>query len=167
MDTVGSAPATAEATSGVSPMAESCFSNPALPLVAPAATGYAGPSGGFRPSDAALVHAGQNAGESRDGLISTWAVGKDALRETLENRFQAERSIKEVELNTERKTAALTAEIAAVRVEIMSKVSEEAARTRDLVSSHFANATAAQLADAKAEIMFLRNAKKVLVPGAE
>lgn len=83
---------------------------------------------GFSPADAALVRAGQTSSESRDNLRETSSFVKDSLVQTLTNRFEAERTLREV----------------------MTMVKEENGRTRELIQNYYSAGVAAELAEAKA-----------------
>lgn len=147
-------------------MADTCFSNPALPVTVPA--GGPGHSG-FSPSDAALVHAGQNASEARDGVISSWANGKENAIQTLEAKFQAERSFKHLELSVEKTVSRMQGEMAALRAELSLKASDEGNRTRELMRDQEASrvAAAAQASQFKALADAIAKIKPGTVPAVD
>lgn len=104
---------------------------------------------GFSPSDAALVHSIGTGGESRSNLIETSASAKDQLVQTVETRFQVERSVKESELATERSARQSDRELQDVRREILA----DNAKTREMLLTQENTRFAQSLADAKQSVM--------------
>lgn len=47
--------------------------------------------------ESALIRAGQSSHEARDGVRDTWATTMGSVKEIMENRFQTERSIRDLE----------------------------------------------------------------------
>lgn len=86
---------------------------------------------GFRPSDAALVRAGQ----SQDAHLHNLVATKDAERAAVETRFCVEKSVKEVELAVERANNTLFREMAAFKSEITAQVQVAAAQTQAQIAS--------------------------------
>lgn len=105
---------------------------------------------GFKPSDAALVVAGQTSSESRSNLIETSASAKDNLVQTLETKFQLERSAKENELAVERSGRASDSKLHAMHIELLTAVRNEAVTTRQFMQDQATARAVAELADAKA-----------------
>lgn len=129
-------------------MADGC--SPVIPASVPITTH--GHDRGFTPSDAALVHAGQTSGESRSNLIETSASAKDNLVQTLEAKFQLERSSKNTELAIERAARVSDANLNAVRAEVMGAIKDENNRTRELLMSQASDGLKSELADSKANV---------------
>lgn len=108
---------------------------------------------GFTPSDAALVHSISTDGSARSNLIETSASAKDNLVQVVENRFQTERSVKESELATERSARSSDRELQSVRHEIMSAITSENSRTREMLLSQELTRQTSALADLKSSAL--------------
>lgn len=104
---------------------------------------------GFRPSDAALIQAGQHSSESRSNLRETSDGVKDNLVQTLETKFQLERSSKENAVRVETSARVSDAAMQDIRRELVETVREESQRTRELLHTQNTARMATELADAK------------------
>lgn len=76
---------------------------------------------GFAPSDAALVRSNETAGASRDILREASSGAKDNLIQSLETKFQLERSIKESQIATEQANRRLGEQLAELRAGVQTQ----------------------------------------------
>lgn len=92
-----------------------------IPASFPIATNHGHDHGGFKPSDAALVHVTETASSARSNLIETSAGAKDNLVQSLETKFQIERSVKESHLATEQSSRRIEVQLAALQASMDAK----------------------------------------------
>lgn len=119
------------------------FSNPALPVTVPA-----GPCGydGFNPSDAALVRSNATSAEARDNAV-----------QTVETKFQLERSVKDTELAVERAHTRQIVHMETVRKDLADSIKDEGQRTRDLLRDQEQARLAASIANMTIQNAILQN----------
>lgn len=133
-------------------MAESCFSNPALPMVAGVGGATVVHDQGFRPADAALVVASQESNLHSQNLAAT----KDSEVQAVETKFQIERSVKESEIATEKAVQGIQRDLDRTRFELQTEIRRENDRTRDMIQASFAAQAAASAALASQELLMRR-----------
>lgn len=126
-------------------------STPVLPVTVPAGGNY----GGFGPAEAALVKSNADENGHRDNQYATACQSKSNAIEVLTNRFELEKSIKRVELTTEKNERENQQQLHTIRRELTAEIKIEAEKTRDMFANHFSAMNAVALSDAKARIMQL------------
>lgn len=132
------------------------YTAPVLPVTVPAGNGYAN---GLEGKDAVLIHQASTASGDWHNAFATMENSKQNVIEVMESRFQLERSIKDMDRRAER----IERENQTVLKSMQIDLKNEAEKTRALILDEARRSESVALADAKAQVLFLKSFYKTPV----